>query len=225
MKLELLPYIFTAIGAAAGLGQAAQAPVGQRPATGETGRPVAKPADRPTERPAERPAPAPAPGKEAPPAAAFDLAKVRGLFAAADVNKDGKVEPREAAQAGVDERNFKLFDHDHDGAVSIEEFVFGYRSLLREANQPAAPDLDDEVRRIAELRKAKQAKEERRENGADAQGERKPQGPGSRAGERGGVDRPAGGQGGADRPAPKPEPKPAPRPKPHSKPKPKPPRG
>jgi len=91
------------------------------------------------------------------------LRSARTTFAAADLDKDGRLDPREASRASIQSADFARYDADADRALSQDEFLLFYRALLIRSQRATGPDLDREAARILALGKARREKQARRE--------------------------------------------------------------
>ncbi|MBI5362219.1 MAG: hypothetical protein HZA53_03505, partial [Planctomycetes bacterium] len=83
---------------------------------------------------------------------ANSLGRALAIYAACDVDRDGRLSAEEAKRiaGGLAE-----LDDDHDGRVDRGEFLVHYRGLLvRDGVKPAA-DLDDAVARVQVQRRAR----------------------------------------------------------------------
>lgn len=170
--------------------------------------------ERPTPAPTPKPQPAPKPVGDA-----LTLAKVRTVFANADIDKSNTVTVTEALRAGVTRTDFNAFDIDGNGSVTRDEFVVGMRKRAARLKQAVAGDLTSEANRIETLRKTRAADEARRqaERARKAREDAAQQGDGPAARRGAGQRRPAPAARGNDqgkrpgvRPTPRPAPKPAP---------------
>ncbi len=104
------------------------------------------------------------------PAPTNGLARVRALYAAADLDGNSRLTLQELRdrQITVSEGEFRDEDADRDGAWSREEFTVHYRAILARSGERPAADLEAEVVRVLALRRARTVDETRGRQGPAA---------------------------------------------------------
>jgi len=92
---------------------------------------------------------------QTPAAPANSLVRARALWTELDRDRDGRLSAEERARlAAPSAAALATQDLDRDGLLSADEFVLGFRELLRTQGQLPAPDLEAEVARLQALRRA-----------------------------------------------------------------------
>ena len=76
------------------------------------------------------------------------LERASRTFAAADLDRDGLIEPEEMKQASIPSSVLKTWDEDASSSLSKDEFLGYYRRLMVNAGLTPGAELDAEVKRI-----------------------------------------------------------------------------
>jgi len=90
------------------------------------------------------------------------LARASRTFAAADVNRDGKLGATEISRASIPTSALSKWDKDKDGGLSKDEFLVYYRQLMVNAGLEPGSELAKEVARVERLQKAREEEQARK---------------------------------------------------------------
>ncbi len=101
-------------------------------------------------------------------ARANPLQRANRTFAAADLNRDGRIDSAEASKASISSSVLKSWDKDVDQTLSKDEFLSYYRQLMVNAGQEPGVELDKEVKRIEAASKAREERDARKKEREEA---------------------------------------------------------
>jgi hypothetical protein len=85
----------------------------------------------------------------------MSLERFRSVFAAYDLNGDGKISKAEARAGGMAEARFLEYDLDRNGVIDADEFDLSYGSCLRRRGQALEGPLQERLAQVARIAAAR----------------------------------------------------------------------